>query len=130
MKRRITIQDLQQLTPEQQEKLRKLWKPQEGDYYYDEKGLDTGAWLFNNYCSFRNNENPYIEDTEVGGQWYIKDCSPLLDIGQMIELIGCKLLKIDYDYVVNNYYVKTLNNGTVGKSELCDALWEAVKEVL
>jgi hypothetical protein len=69
------------------------------------------------------------------------DCLPMLNIGQMLEILNkCKYGKGDF-YV--NYREET-DSYSVGKNiegyidigvdyieeELCDALWEAVKEVL
>ena len=52
----------------------------------------------------------------------------LLSIGQMIEFLGNRWLdKIDPLYRNHPVYA---NQQTPNNDELCDALWQAVKEVL
>jgi hypothetical protein len=115
VKRRITVEQLQELTEEQKKKLNEWWRA-EGfrlyDIAYDEK---LGEKV--NVCN-----QEYIDLTI--------NSLPLLDIGQMIEILGHRLSKIDYDGFINNYYVQIREVATYGKYELVDALWEAVKNVL
>jgi hypothetical protein len=110
MKQRITVEQLQELTEEQQQKLREWWEPQDGDMF------------------FRNNR---IQICDIGYHHDKDECLPLLDIGQMIELLLDKCGKN-----LNIYQCKNFNTITVTTfkeyfaQELCDSLWEAVKEVL
>jgi hypothetical protein len=120
MKQRISIEQLQELTGEQQQRLREWWKPQEGDWYHDKTygesyyGMEVGG--YDVYTL-----KPAIDDL------------PLLNIGQMIELLENKnpSLKIE-----NNYYDEIDPDsfiwGVDGKraDNFCDALWNAVKKVL
>jgi len=59
-----------------------------------------------------------------------KDYSPQLTIGQMIEFLENEVnFNLDYSSLDNTWGVR-LGEKEVGNKELCDALWEAVKEVL
>jgi hypothetical protein len=121
VKRRIEPEQLNELTPEQKERLRELWKPQEFDVclfaaeicaidvvrenYEIHERIDTWFWFVD--CEGR----PVTKD----------DCLPLLDIGQMIEL----LRKISFNAIESLDY-----SGAIQSEKLCDALWQAVKSVL
>ena len=64
-------------------------------------------------------------------EWWAfnRDCdSRLLSIGQMIEFLD----NVDIDVRLNKGRQRSLGyiNGNRKEKELCDALWEAVKEVL
>ena len=121
MKRRIIVEQLQELTEEQQQRLREWWKPQYQDVYAEYDGcLDC-----------------YEEMTATYPKQPDQNDLPLLDIGQMIELITDKQnsLCLVYYYGENaelhdtpgdyNYYPAKAE----GK-EICDCLWQAVKQVL
>ncbi|MEN6313241.1 MAG: hypothetical protein ABFD25_03215, partial [Clostridiaceae bacterium] len=112
--RRIDVSQLNELAPAQKQKLREWWKPQPGDFY----------------CSPCNDGTlqPY------GCYWWHNDeierptAIPLLDIGQMIEMLQEKQpdiaiersLGIEYGWNTEHYRA----------FELADVLWIAVKEVL
>ncbi|MFA5307782.1 MAG: hypothetical protein WC365_10095 [Candidatus Babeliales bacterium] len=141
MKRRITVEQLSELADEQRQRLREWWKPQEGDLVYRTDVERTaiyhhigtqGLWLIN--C--RNTIDPSDEELHVTNK---ANCLPLLDIGQMIGLLyatyesDCHLGYANFAKYFNNgagitgwcgYYVDGFY------SDLCDALWEAVKEAL
>lgn len=127
MKQRITVEDLKSLTPSQQEKLRAWWKPQIGDWFIHVNGEIEVVGYITMY-----NTVQCLGDIKRGtfASWDKERLTPLISIGQCIELLGCKLIKIDYDYFTNNYYVQVLDIGTNAKPELIDALWEAVKAIL
>jgi hypothetical protein len=105
MKQRISIEQLQELTGEQQQRLRELWEPQCYDAYYDS--------VFDVY-------NVVINDAFGNVSEYVMQNKnrllPLLNIGQMIELLTLSKAK---HVILHEKY-----------NELCDALWSAVKEVL
>lgn len=131
MKQHLSPDDLRQLTPAQQEKLRELWKPQIGNWAVitgDTLGHGKTV-LITKYHSEYGSVNFDFIDGDGFGSHEKKDLTPLLSVGQCIELLGARLRKIDYDGFVNNYYVQT-NQGTNGKPELIDALWEALKSIL
>ena len=125
MKRRITIEQLQELTQEQQEKLREWWLPEYGDWYLrvTPKGvIDSAPFLFN------------LGDFQLINYKEFK--MPLMDIGQMIQLLephykqneahGCFVWKLLNGH--HQVFVDKTNKPC--KKELCDALWEAIKEAL
>jgi len=133
MRQRISINQLNELTDEQKERLRKWWKNGKvhfGDLVYtrcncsppDPRNV-VSVW------SYDEQEIEFYNAERYGYSLY-KDCLPLLSVGQCIELLGHKLQKIEYDFFINNYYVSVLNIGTNGKTELIDALFAAVKEAL
>lgn len=127
MKRRITIEQLDELTEGQKAKLTEWWKPEYCDCFYITKNYykewnDIGEEI----VEYRVTDLEFltIEHRDFrGGRYkavkYPKEyCIPLLDIGQMIELLeskGIKLYRIGVDVNINN---------------LCDALWKTVKEAL
>jgi len=124
MKRRITVEQLQELTEEQQQRLREWWKPEEGDYYFQ---AEETKICHSDICSY----------TVVWPQKGENDYIPLLDIGHMIELLSYKGLGkikpvIDCDTIITvESWDVSLDSGYYGKGEeLCDALWKAVKQVL
>ncbi len=97
----------------------------------DEEEIDTEEY----------NEEDFIFEYERPDVYGKGDCMPLLSIGQMLEILN------KCGYGNGNFYVnrqKDSNDFGVGKDieqyidygtdykgeELCDALWEAVKEAL
>lgn len=132
MKRRITPEQLQELTPEQQQKLRDLWKFEVGDICTNEDCIEICIAEYLEGGEYTKYFSKEIRTADCGKieMYDAEDCLPLLDIGQMIELLAHRLVKIDYDGFTNNYYVQVRNAATYGKPELCDALWNAVKFVL
>jgi hypothetical protein len=113
MKRRITAEQLQKLTNEQKQKLRDWWGvPNYGDFYAD-INIGEGCWM-----------DPNRKPVQT-----INNCLPLLDIGQMIELLGDKWVEKVY-YALENIVDGGCDILKNYEGELCDALWEAVKEIL
>lgn len=131
MKQHITIEQLNELTIEQKERLREWWKPADED------------WYTNGETAYAVIEYPKIDD----------NCLPLLSIGQCIELLQSKDKNGDY-WLIGKIELRPYNNGkpipgTVSwvihliqqgaleikvfdkcySKELIDALWQAVKEV-
>jgi len=161
VKQRIDVSDLQQLSPEQQEKLRKWWQPQEGDWYLSAGEVELAIYHDRECCSgdycqdyapgpdydlirhecrpteciaqllTRKPELQSILDKsreEIANEYrrtyfdHLKgDCLPLLSIGQMIQLLKEK----DYSKLVALDFV-----GAIQDINLCDLLWQAVKEIL
>jgi len=131
MKQRITPDQLLELTEEQQNKLRDLWEPCDGDFIYNKK----------------HNHPEFLEVAPMPGCGdYLKHRDkflPLLSIGQMIEMLFyCNLTNKYYStslIIDVNKYRPTIycgnKNYEAGDSEcendeLCDAIWQAVKAVL
>ncbi len=114
MKQRITREQLLELIPEQQKKLQSLWKPTVGD-------VITGTTVYGTLKIFDIVGD--IDDCELpsynDSSWTYRpgDCLPLLSIGQMIELLGQEETR------------RTIIRRWHG-NELCDALWEATKNLL
>lgn len=108
MKQHISVEQLQQLTEEQQQRLRELWKPKRFDVSYD--GENARSLNFGDY-----NAN--------------KTESPLLNIGQMIELLRMKSpdkLKDIFFYMAYEIEDDEIQN----VDDICDQLWEAIKSIL
>ncbi len=125
MKQHITAEQLQELTPEQQQRLREWWKPQNADQVYNlsDERLIQNVWeregrIFLDY---------YPYDSEFSeGCW--KDRSlPILSIGQCIEL----LLAL-HEGLYHGHWsllMETLEYEDDAK-DLIDALWKNIKEIL
>jgi len=131
MKIRITAEQLQELMPEQQERLRELWKPQIGDVYFyhlkDDNSYDSISVVNYEYSYGFNN------------------CLPLLDIGQMIELLveqkafvhftiwdsKSETKGIDYHKTaIIDGIDEDCSNAQYESEEIVDALWQVVKQVI
>ncbi len=110
MKRRITVEQLQELTEEQQQRLREWWKPQYYDVYAEYDGcLDC-----------------YEEMTATYPKQPDQNDLPLLDIGQMIELLE----NLQFDWFDEICTDEGVYPQPIKGDNLCDALWQAVKQVL
>lgn len=124
MEQRISAEDLAELTPEQQERLREWWTPEVGDYIvHDTQGIG---------CLFG--------DVDIMDKTHML---PRLSIGQCIELLKDKTNEQSFGYNdsgcfwtvnVGNRGVGNMIEGCAGKqfstAELIDALFATVKEVL
>jgi hypothetical protein len=114
MKRRITTDDLNELTPEQKERLKEWWKPEGGDFYYrDIPKCGTGDMLLT-YDARANSILINPKEFKI----------PALDIGQMIEFLNEEWIEELYSVDYGHEMCKTYDG------EICDALWEAVKTIL
>ena len=126
MKLHITVEQLNELSEKGKERLREWWK----------KHLEYGTFF-----AWKNNKrqkNWYVElwyegsEFEMPNKW--NNFYPLLSIGQLIQFLD-EHIKTPY----NNLFIKT-NHGawqmtdiigtTEHYDELCDALFEAVKDIL
>ena len=122
MKQRISAEDLAELTPEQQERLREWWTPEVGDYIvHDTQGIG---------CLFG--------DVDIMDKTHML---PRLSIGQCIELLKSRWTdRVNISESLGKYRVQTINavvqNHAYIKErvyvadELIDALFATVKEVL
>lgn len=124
MKLRVNREDLN-LTGTQIDALRKTWTPQIGDVVYA-----TETNIAGNIGRIDGIVGDHLFPGTAG--WITKnECIPLLDIGQMIELLQN-----------NNGFIKDCDSGEFMRTsnwvildylpgvELCDELWQAVKEAL
>lgn len=121
MKQHITPEQLVELGDKGRKNLKKWWKPQAGDLvvrFYSE--------------TVPPSISRFIEVYDIEGDRDISDYFPLLSIGQMIELLGTKIDRIVR--VREEWRIITPieggSNNEYYSSELCDALWIGVKEVL
>jgi hypothetical protein len=145
LKQRIDLFQLQELTPEQQEKLRAWWKPEEGDHFlilgeYEGVVKEYRNDMVSDYTDPTYND--YIEYDE----WDKPKCLPMLSIGQCIQLLHEFVKERDnnrltiWEMVNHLWNVEALekNDSKWGeehfwiqdKEELVDALFEAVKSIL
>ena len=120
MKQHITIEQLQELTEKQKYTLNNLWKPSLGGLYLDKDKVKC-VW----------------EDDVYGRFMFVKreTYDPLLSIGKMIEILGDDFLgihitstakyQVALDIILENERLAVFQD-----TELCDALWKAVKYVL
>jgi hypothetical protein len=118
MKQRITVEQLNELTDEQKERLRVWWKPQIGDWIIDTEEMEGPIEDLN-----KGGGDPIYS---YGGKWITEKskCLPLLSIGQMIELTeSTNIIKYNGGWALEEDAISF-------HDELCDALWEAVKQVL
>lgn len=124
MKQRISTVQLLELSPEQQERLREWWKPADYDVmlkveteYVIEVDLNGGIYM--------------ISDSEGLCPPITKaECLPLLSIGQCIELLHSKYCDIAFESAGMSWYSNISSFIENQETELIDALFEAVKEVL
>lgn len=129
MKQHITIEQLNELTDKGRERLREWWKPKTlGELFYDPE---------HGYVAWNPSTPMKMRIAEV-------EPLPILSIGQMIEFLESQLefgRIIELTRDVNNpaWFVEIceldgadrFEGGVIfHEPELCDTLWEAVKEVL
>jgi hypothetical protein len=129
LKQHITLEQLQELTPEQKKNLRAWWKPQEGDLTYIEEHWGNCISRFLGF-SFGAISLLHFEDIS---SVTAKSCLPILNIGQMIELISYKTGIIPEMRGIKLGLCEVMVSGVntpIQASELCDSLWEAVKSIL
>ncbi|WP_284644419.1 hypothetical protein [Paenibacillus silviterrae] len=108
MKQRLTASQLQQLSEGQVEQLRSLWTPQEGDYIYT-SGQEEMVYYLNGFVKTKS--------------------LPLFSIGQLLELLHERQPSIRVQ-AVNGEWRAATSRYEWTASELCDALWEALKQEL
>ena len=106
MKRRITTEQLQELTQGQKAMLHEWWKPKTGDCY----ATNNHEFV---YSEYRDNEFEM-------GHMLERNALPLLSIGQMVEFLEDELED-------NNHYCEIR---WCKHEELCDVLWQMTKESL
>lgn len=134
MKQHITVGQLNELSDQRKEKLREWWNPTDTDLYFDtdihQWGCDYDGVLKFDYVNKKVMGNPDDGWDAV---------YPALSIGQMIEFLHDN----DPETLVPlfnklAYTIDDPNDDLTFDTEidildvdkLCDALWEAVKEVL
>jgi len=140
MKQHISKENLSELSPDQQEKLRSLWQPQQGDDFLI---LLEYEGIVKEYRNGKVSDyiDPLPDDYIEYDEWDKSQCLPLLNIGQMIDLINEEWKReynadsdsvfIEISYRVCGHWIngKQCDVGN-GKDSLCNALWDAVKSIL
>jgi hypothetical protein len=139
VKRRITPEQLQELTEEQKVKLREWWRPERLDAYYNENSHWYRAVLYSGIGPHDLQVIYHEGSTAMDAQFdYLKLCIPLLDMGQMVEFLQDNDNNIRYDPFEENS-IQIFKNGEWGRNshyvsllnkDICDTLWKAVKAVL
>ena len=118
MKQHITVDQLSKLSKKGKNRLRKWWEPWMGDLFT----ITSNAIWITKQVSFKEEEFIFHGVNFEKNKTWLKtpkiDCLPLLAIGQMMEFLG--------DINLNWLFDGT----TIVTETLCDALWEAVKEIL
>lgn len=134
MKQRITVEQLKQLTLEQQKKLRDWWKPHKWDVYINFEEGHTALFTFAN-CLLNIENGKLISIT--GLSLSKSSTYPLFSIGQCIEFLREYDLDIHDNWneigkwsiilnkSINNYWIEEISS-----EELIDALWETMLKVL
>lgn len=138
MKQWITIENLNELSDEQKEKLRLWWKmrnPGRFDLYVVKVTYDGVARY----------KGPIVhsDDRDFEEDFYQGEALPLFSIGQMMEFVGDNLENgfcVDYNSEKISHYFhwviprSMLPDSRQGEppshSDVCDALWFATKTVL
>lgn len=119
MKQHISTDQLQQLTPLQQDKLREWWEPRRFDIF-TKNGSEFSFMASDGHNAL----------WEGGSRIGTKDeCLPLLSIGQCIELLREK----DIDALAHEFWQQAYGiegNDFDVVDELLDRLWESIKSIL
>ncbi len=153
MKQHITIQQLNELSDKRKDKLRAWWKPAYGDCCMiteawmarnGESGIDKKEYWINDVADYEYSMSSESVTPEMALE---KEGIPLLSIGQMISFL--------YENTIFPIESITLHTGkgenetavyapyydieddehhalyfTYTEDNVCDALWETVKEIL
>jgi hypothetical protein len=144
MKQRINIEQLQELTEEQKQRLREWWKPNKYDVAIDFK-YDNYEFPVEQVCDDKLID--FVDYGEEIADSKKEDCLPLLNIGQMIELLTnkgrfaekliieiYKATRVERENKICEIYEhsRDYEDGIVSYAnrELANCLWQAVKQVL
>jgi hypothetical protein len=138
-KRRIDREQIRELSENEIRRLRELWTPHSGNL----------IWMTTNVGNHEEGDVEvitYAGDYKYNGSFMVCDddedcaihkdkCLPLLDITQMIELLIGKRVKVDFmndkrDIAAELIFAPRPDFIISKRSNLCDALWEAVVEIL
>ena len=123
MRQYITVKQLLELTPEQQERLREWWRPAGSDaIYVTGDSVNVSARLTRAGFIEEKPDDKTVIYLSCGGWCYKKECLIVPNIGQCIEFLSER----DEGSIVGKDWV---NTGWY-RGELIDTLWEAVKGIL
>ena len=134
MKQHISIEDLLQLYPEQQEKLRSLWHPQQGDHFLILGEYEGIVKEYRDNDKVSDYIDPTYGDYTEYDEWKKSDCLPILSIGKMIELIDPEeeaiFTMMKYIASDSKIYRVCVNGSEYFGDTMCYCLWQAVKSIL
>ncbi|TCZ76165.1 hypothetical protein E0485_15110 [Paenibacillus albiflavus] len=128
MKQRIAIEQLDELAEQQKEKVREWWygsPPRLSDVYvvkvkYDDLTRYEGPHIYSGHRDF-------LED------YYTGEALPFLSIGQMIDLLESNGCGISMSTYKDEWEVAARKDGiskVAIEKELCDTLWNVLKQIL
>ena len=136
MKQYITEKQLDELSDKGTDRIWRFWTPAVGDkVWYDDQTKDGHVGFLT------DNGEGYWNDMS-DPEWLKSDFIPLLSIGQMIEFLqkntNCSSIMLNAEYRIagmyaNKFLFGATNSGifiAYNNEELCDSLWEAVKEMV
>ena len=128
MKKELELKDLLQISDTDRDTLQELWKPYEGQkmVYKDE------VLIVKNVI-----DGTHVEAISLNGEGEIriypqKDCLPLLNIGDMTEILFQYHTCIKMEVGVEGFFSK-IKGGVTNEQyneELCDALWKGIQYIL
>jgi hypothetical protein len=138
MKNNITVEQINELTPPELEKLQELWSPKKGDLFYltdnqedtwFEVGehLCTGIWV-DDYYEYKT--TIYVGGGDTGAAYDRKYCLPLLNITQMLVIIEDNYQTWGVKKIKPDMYIFESATFMDWGSTLCDACWKIVRKVL
>jgi len=135
VKQRLTPDDVLQLSPEQQEKLRVWWKvhKEEGDWY---AFIEDGEFYTEivGHCDGYRNCECQVNDGEDPSCRPKENSLPLLSIGQLLQLLETYTPKIEkgrhWMMEIVTGKLPNYNFPKYQNKELVDCLFQAVKEIL
>jgi len=125
MKLRIDTAQLNELSDAQKQRLRELWEPKDYDVILYKTPHEHDGGVTSIKISYGFLDSEIIDmDSDVDGYYNINDCLPLLSIGQMIEILQKNNISNNLLSYCNAYIMR------IECEDICDALWQAVKEIL
>ena len=128
MKQHLSIDVLNQLSDKGKERLREYWNPEPEHWcYYPES-------VISNYKKGTVILWAGVISRGIAFSGIVPQLLPLLSIGMMIELITLHEKPVK-DEAYMNFQVFNWNDLVIGwdvdnEKELCDALWNSVREIL
>lgn len=133
MKQHITLDQLEQLSETEQAILRKQWRVSYGQLAVYRQHIFVVKEYDEKTNTIRDLQD-HIEYSEVmRTNLYPKsECLPLLDIGQMIELLYNHHTCIQLEIGTKGFYseIKAGVKNKQGAEEVCDALWDGTVHLL
>ena len=160
MKRRITPEQLNELTETQKTRLRDWWKPALGDWAAEEETAHDGTTIFRHFRIYDIHDRDGLaeywwprrhwEDNSEPFLWHDRErCLPLLDIDQMIDILDTRLcylkrgafggweIRLSPSCIhgpgyspAREYSPKRVIHTTSYGEDLLEALWTMIKGVL